>query len=101
MISHANPAPALEFATMAERNAGCFAYSPSHKPWKPSLDELVDRVTLPLERCPASAPFAKHVIDTQRKVQDGLIRHAHELELTLISSNDVRLRTLPLGWVCY
>lgn len=82
---------------MAERNAGCFAYSPSHKPWEPSLNYLVDRVTIPLERCPASAPFAKHVIDTQRKLQDGLIRHEHELELTLISSNDVRLRTPPLS----
>ena len=96
MILHANPAPALEFATMAERNAGDFAYSPSHKPWTPFLKFLVDRVTLPLERCPASEPFAKHVIDTQRKLQDGLIRHEHELELALISSNDVRLRTPPL-----
>ena len=82
---------------MAERNAGSFAYSPSHRPWKPFLKFLVDRVTLPLERCHASAPFAKHVVDTQRKLQDGLIRHEHELELALISSNDVRLRTPPLG----
>ena len=95
--SHANLAPALEFTTMAERNAGCFAYSPSHEPWKPFLKFLVDRVTLPLEGCPASKPFAKHVIDTQRKLQDGFIRHEHELELALISSNDVRLRTSPLG----
>ena len=96
-ILHANSTPALEFATMAERNAGDFAYSPSHKPWTPFLKFLVDRVTLPLERCLASEPFAKHVIDTQRKLQDGLIRHEHELELALISSNDVRLRTPPLG----
>ena len=96
-ILHANLAPALEFATMAERNAGDFAYSPSHKPWTPFLKFLVDRVTLPLERCPASGPFAKHVIDTQRKLQGGLIRHEHELELALISSNDVRLRSPPLG----
>ena len=94
---HANRAPALEFATMAERNAGDFAYSPSHKPWTPFLKFLVDSVTLPLERCPASEPFAKHVIDTERKLQDGLIRHEHELELALISSNEVRLRTPPLG----
>ena len=94
--SYANAAPALEFATMAERDAAWSAYQPGHKPWTPFLKFLVDRVTLPLERCPAIAPFTEHVIDTQMKLQDGLIRTEHELELTLISRKDVRLRTSPL-----
>ena len=101
MMSCANPAPVLEFATMAERDAAWSAYQPSHKPWTPFLVFLVDRVTSPLGRCPAIAPFTEHVIDTQRKLQDGLIRTEHELELTLISSKDVRLRTPPLVRVCY
>ena len=94
--SYANRAPALEFSTMAERDATWSAYQPSHKPWTPFLKFLVDSVTLPLQRCPAIAPFTEHVIDIQRKLQDGLIRTEHELELTLIYRKDVRLGTLPL-----
>ncbi len=78
---------------MAERDAAWSAYQPSHKPWTPFLKFLVDSVTIPLQHCPAIGPFTKHVTDTQRRLQDGLIRTEHELELTLISSKDVRLRT--------
>ncbi len=77
---------------MAERDAAWSAYQPSHKPWTPFLEFLVDRVTIPLQRCPAIGPFTEHVLNTQSDLQDGLIRTEHELELTLISSKDVRLR---------
>ena len=77
---------------MAERDAPWSAYPPSHKPWTPFLEFLVDRVTIPLQQCPTIRPFTEHVIDTQSKLQGGLIRTEHELELMLISSKDVRLK---------
>ena len=81
---------ALEFATIPERDAAWSAYQPNHKPWRPLLEYLVGGVTTPLQECPAIAPFTNHILNTQRRLQDGLIRTAHELELTLISSEDVR-----------
>ena len=80
---------ALEFATIAERDAAWSFYPPSHKPWAPILESLVGSVTVPLQESPAIAPFAKHVLNTQRRLQGGLICTAHELELILISSEDV------------
>ena len=80
---------ALEFATITERDAAWSAYPPSHKPWAPLLESLVGSVTLPLQRSLAIAPFAEHVLNTQRRLQGGLICTAHELELTLISREDV------------
>ena len=81
---------ALEFAKIAKRDAACPAYEPSHKPWMPFLEFLVGGVTIPLQEFPAIAPFTKHVLNTERRLQAGLIRTEHELELTLISSEDVR-----------
>lgn len=56
----------------------------------PFLEFLVGGVTIPLQQSPAIAPFTKHIHNTQRRLQSGLIRTEHELELTLISSEDVR-----------
>ena len=81
---------ALEFAAIPERDAAWAAYQPNHKPWRGLLESLVSDVTIPLQECPAIATFTNHILNTQRKLQDGLIRTAHELELTLISSEDVR-----------
>lgn len=83
-------ATALEFASITERDAAWSAYPPSHKPWAPFLESLVGGVTIPLQESPAIAPFTKHVLNTQKRLQAGLIRTEHELELTLISSEDVR-----------
>ena len=80
---------ALEFATITERDAAWSAYPPSHRPWTPLLDFLVGRVTIPLQESLAIAPFTEHVLNTQRRLQAGLICTEHELELTLISMEDV------------
>ena len=56
----------------------------------PFLEFLVGGVTIPLQESPAIAPFSKHVLNIQRRLQGGWIRTEHELELTLISSENVR-----------
>lgn len=71
--------------------------NPKRDPQKPFIETMQQYITEPLRRCCDTEVFREHIIESEIRLGDGLIRGVRELEVTLINYTKVLLSPEGLG----